>query len=661
MALAPVVTGISPIEGVPGTKVTIRGENLGKRPEDLLGLTICGVDCLMTAEWKTSNKIIARSGAGNGKGDIIVTTVQGGRGTSTVQFKGYQETMGPLKESAVWVDETIFLNMAFGRKRPMSPATGLHDDPLGLSVEGNDGKVLEQDLEEIFMGCSGDLSSSKFSPEWFLLENHLSTSFEDLRAGLACLRRKVESQKEGQISFLKANVGSVLEQLDTLLELKCKFESDIQEYGRNSTEVLEKAIIECKEEADKLFEDVLQRKDRADGTRNALSVLRRFRFLLYLPVSIERHIQRGDYDVVINDYARAKMLFGDTQIPLFQRFYNEVEKRIDDLRGVLGEQLIRMPSSLEHQKKIIRNLHHLETPGDPAWECLSAQHEYILKLMISARDSHLNRELADHDLGMSGKVQGPAATGGSSRHATPAAKYNKIMMGSVGEWQATAPVRVLFVEEVCELLATNFPDMWKLSQAYFGGELLPQNSQINHSRHPYCREMLLELLQIYSGVVRGAIMPHSLDPEGSNFRNYHVWLEAAPDHITPWLPQVVRHVRGCYSTLLTLDLPNDALDIIKDLILDLRVHCLTALFQQTIEHVRSLHLREKWQLELDDDNGGSTQLPHNCEGVIIECAQLVRETVLEASYRETALLEHPTVGRDICTLIHNVIVAFAQN
>ena len=53
-------------------------------------------------------------------------------------FPGYQETMGPLKESAVWVDETIFLNMAFGRKRPMSPASVLQDDPLGLSVEGHE-------------------------------------------------------------------------------------------------------------------------------------------------------------------------------------------------------------------------------------------------------------------------------------------------------------------------------------------------------------------------------------------------------------------------------------------------------------------------------------------------------------------------------------------
>ena len=33
----PVVTGISPAEGPPGTIVKIRGENLGKSENDLLG------------------------------------------------------------------------------------------------------------------------------------------------------------------------------------------------------------------------------------------------------------------------------------------------------------------------------------------------------------------------------------------------------------------------------------------------------------------------------------------------------------------------------------------------------------------------------------------------------------------------------------------------
>ena len=37
MALTPVVTGLSPIEGPPGTKIVIRGENFGKKSTDLIG------------------------------------------------------------------------------------------------------------------------------------------------------------------------------------------------------------------------------------------------------------------------------------------------------------------------------------------------------------------------------------------------------------------------------------------------------------------------------------------------------------------------------------------------------------------------------------------------------------------------------------------------
>lgn len=67
-------------------------------------------------------------------------------------------------------------------------------------------------------------------------------------------------------------------------------------------------------EAHKLFEGVLARRERADATRNALGVLQRFRFLFTLPVAIERNIKRGEYDAVINDYARAHNLFGKTDV-----------------------------------------------------------------------------------------------------------------------------------------------------------------------------------------------------------------------------------------------------------------------------------------------------------------------------------------------------------
>jgi exocyst complex component 2 len=53
------------------------------------GLKICGMDCTLFAEWKSPSKIIARTGPGKGKGDIIVITRSGGKGSCTVGFRGY--------------------------------------------------------------------------------------------------------------------------------------------------------------------------------------------------------------------------------------------------------------------------------------------------------------------------------------------------------------------------------------------------------------------------------------------------------------------------------------------------------------------------------------------------------------------------------------------
>ncbi|KAG8228948.1 hypothetical protein J437_LFUL007699 [Ladona fulva] len=365
MAPPPIVTGISPKEGPPGTKVTLRGENLGNGPNDLIGLSICGCDCLLSAEWKSSNKIIARSGPGKGRGDIIITTVSGGKGSSTVQFRGYYETIGPMKESAVWVEEAPLQSLAWGSRRSLSPTTYQHEDPLGLSVEGNEKKFPEDDLHELFpegaaaaagsgVSC-GDLTSEHFIPAWFLLEHHHATSFEDLKAGLSFLRRRVDAQKEGQLSFLKANVGAVMDQLDTIVALKERFEADMKELGPDSTAKAEQAIRESERQATELFREVLGRREKAEAIRNALGVLQRHRFLFALPSTIERNIRRGEFDLVINDYMRAKSLFGSADVPVFRKVFEEVDRRIGSLRAALLSRLQEaIPAPLEEQKKIIK-------------------------------------------------------------------------------------------------------------------------------------------------------------------------------------------------------------------------------------------------------------------------------------------------------------------
>lgn len=371
----PVVTGISPKDGPPGTKVTIRGEFLGRTASDLKGLEICGIDCLLSAEWKSSNKIIARSGPAKGKGDIIVTTLSGGRGSSTVQFRSYHETIGPLKESAVWIEEASNQSLSWGR-RVLTPNT--QEDPLGLSIEGNDKKVPD-DLREIFPDCTGDLTQENFSPGWFLLENHLNTSFDDLKAGLKYLRRKVESQKEGQLSFLKSNAGSVMDQLDTLVTLRDKFSKDVRELGINQVEDLQTAIGKSIDTSHVLFNDVLARREKADSARQALAALSRHKFLFCLPNAIERSATKGDFDIVCNDYARARNLFGKTEVAIFKQVLAEVDQRVVDVKKILHEKIQEMPQGVEHQKKLVKALINLENQQinagvsekysveDPAW------------------------------------------------------------------------------------------------------------------------------------------------------------------------------------------------------------------------------------------------------------------------------------------------------
>lgn len=145
-----------------------------------------------------------------------------------------------MKESAVWIEESPMQSLAWGR-RSMAPSGYTQEDPLGLSIEGNE-KKLTEDLRDIFPDMCGDLSQENFSSGWFLLEHHNSTSFEDLKAGLSYLRRKVDSQRDGQLSFLKANAGSVMDQLDTLMMLRDKFQEDVKAVGNEPIKILETAI-----------------------------------------------------------------------------------------------------------------------------------------------------------------------------------------------------------------------------------------------------------------------------------------------------------------------------------------------------------------------------------------------------------------------------------
>uniref|UniRef100_A0A8C7HGC3 Exocyst complex component 2 n=1 Tax=Oncorhynchus kisutch TaxID=8019 RepID=A0A8C7HGC3_ONCKI len=555
----PLVTGISPNEGTSWTKVTIRGENLGTGPADLVGLSICGHNCLLTAEWMSASKIVCRVGpAKDDKGEIIVSTKSGGHGTSTVSFKLLKaEKIGILDQSAVWVDEMNYYDMRTDRYKGISPLSLRPSNPLGIDFDK--GKVPLKDLEALFPGVSGEFTSENFSATWYLIENHSVT--------------RLESDGTERVE------GSMTQRLENVLN-------------------------RASDTADTLFQEVLGRKDKADSTRNALNVLQRFKFLFNLPLNIERNIHKGDYDVVINDYEKAKSLFSNTEVSVFKKVYAEVETRIGALKILLLDKLLETPSTLHDQKRYIRYLSDLHASGDPAWQCISAQHKWILGLMQNCKEEFINYQrvgLGAIALDLEGD---PRPTAFSRIRDTAPLNKGGILHTPRHAWHYETPQQVQFVEKLSDVVIGQLPNFWKLWISYVNGSLFSEtgekSGQVEKSkknarqRQNDFKKMIEEVTHRLVKLVRGALLPSTLTE--LELRLYGGW-ENKTELTGPWLTQVIHIVRIIFEALVALEIPNDLLQVIQDLLLELRHHCLLV----TLHHTVFINCLEQLSTKTDRD------------------------------------------------------------
>ncbi|XP_053458502.1 exocyst complex component 2 [Nycticebus coucang] len=659
----PLVTGISPNEGIPWTKVTIRGENLGTGPTDLIGLTICGHNCLLTAEWMSASKIVCRVGqAKNDKGDIIVTTKSGGKGTSTVSFKLLKpEKIGILDQSAVWVDEMNYYDMRTDRNKGIPPLSLRPTNPLGIDIQKS--KFPQKDLEMLFPGMSADFTSENFSATWYLIENHATTSFDDFRTAVSNLKKQANKKSEGSLAYVKGGLSTFFEAQDALSAIHQKLEADGTEKVEGSmTQKLENVLNRASNTADTLFQEVLGRKDKADSTRNALNVLQRFKFLFNLPLNIERNIQKGDYDVVINDYEKAKSLFGKTEVQVFKKYYAEVETRIEALRELLLDKLLETPSTLHDQKRYIRYLSDLHASGDPAWQCIGAQHKWILQLMYNCKEGFVkdlkgNPSLHSPMLDLDNDVR-PSVLGHLSQTAS-LKRGSSFQSGRDDAWRYKTPHRVAFVEKLTKLVLSQLPNFWKLWISYVNGSLFSETAeksgQIERSKNVRQRQhdfkkMIQEVTHSLVKLIRGALLPLSIW-EGEA-RQYGGW-EVKSELSGQWFTHVIQTIRLTYESLIALEIPNDMLQTIQDLILDLRVRCVMVTLQHTAEEIKRLAEKEDWIV----DNEGLTSLPCQFEQCIVLSLQSLKD-VLECKPGEASVFQQPKTQEEVCQLSISIMQVF---
>ncbi|NXE26166.1 EXOC2 protein, partial [Ardeotis kori] len=443
-----------------------------------------------------------------------------------------------------------------------------------------------------------------------------------------------------------------------------KLEADGTEKVEGSmTQKLENVLNRASNTADTLFQEVLGRKDKADSTRNALNVLQRFKFLFNLPLNIERNIQKGDYDVVINDYEKAKSLFGKTEVQVFKKYYAEVETRIEALRELLLDKLLETPSTLHDQKRYIRYLSDLHAPGDPAWQCIGAQHQWILQLMHNCKENYVKEQkgnslLHSPMLDLDSDVR-PSPISHLSQTAS-LKRGSSFQSGRDDAWRYKAPQQVVFIEKLTKLVVSQLPNFWKLWISYVNGSLFSETAEKSgqmerskknaRQRQNDFKKMIQEVMNSLVKLIRGALLPFSLG-EGE-LRQYGGW-EMKSELSGQWLTHVIQTVRLSSESLTALEIPNDMLQIIQDLILDLRVRCVIVTLQHTAEDIKRLAEKEDWVV----DNEGLTSLPSQFEQCIIRSLQSLK-TVLDCKPGEASVFQQQKTQEDVCQLSIGIMQVF---
>ena len=77
-----------------------------------------------------------------------------------------------------------------------------------------------------------------------------------------------------------------------------------------------------------------------------------------------------------------------------------------------------------------------------------------------------------------------------------------------------------FVRNLTENLSLEFPDLWKLGQAYFKGDLVVD---ADAGKSAVFKEMVLGSIRYFCNLIRAAVIPETFDKKGEDVVEYGDW------------------------------------------------------------------------------------------------------------------------------------------
>ncbi|XP_030544043.1 exocyst complex component SEC5A-like isoform X2 [Rhodamnia argentea] len=285
-------------------------------------------------------------------------------------------------------------------------------DPLGLGIIDNKSLRLITEASESSPSKSGKENvdnlreklmyfSENFDAKIFLSRIHQETSAADLEAGALALKTDLRGRTQQRKQLVKENFDCFVSCKTTIDDIESKLKRIEEDPEGTGTAHLFKTIQDVSSLASRALEPLFERQAQAEKIRSVQGMLQRFRTLFNLPSTIRGSISKGEYDLAVREYKKAKSIALPSHVGILKRVLEEVEKVMQEFKGTLYKSMEDPHIDLANLENTVRLLLELEPESDPVWHYLNIQNQRIRGLLEKcsldheARRENLQNELRE--------------------------------------------------------------------------------------------------------------------------------------------------------------------------------------------------------------------------------------------------------------------------
>ncbi|CAL5333008.1 unnamed protein product [Camellia sinensis] len=227
-----------------------------------------------------------------------------------------------------------------------------------------------------FLGIFGEkllYFSEKFDAKLFLSRIHQDTSGADLEAGALALKTDLKGRTQQKKQLVKENFDCFVSCKTTIDDIESKLKRIEEDPEGSGTSHLFNCIQGVNSLANRAFGTLFERQDQAEKIRSVQGMLQRFRTLFNLPSAIRGSISKGEYDLAVREYRKAKSIVLPSHVGILKRVLEEVEKVMHEFKGTLYKSMEDPQIDLTNLENVVRLLLELEPESDPVWHYLNIQ------------------------------------------------------------------------------------------------------------------------------------------------------------------------------------------------------------------------------------------------------------------------------------------------